>query len=74
MKTWKGGRSVGPMRPMPALHAAAAMREQSVGALPAMIVRHRGLPAMIAASGIRRSSRPRGRRRGGDGSRSLQDA
>jgi hypothetical protein len=42
MKNLGEGRSVGPMRTKPALHAAAAMREQGVGVLPAGIVRHHG--------------------------------
>jgi hypothetical protein len=46
MKNLRGGRLVGPTRPMPALHAAAAMREQGAGVLPAGIVRHHGPPTM----------------------------
>ena len=44
MKNFRGGRSVGTPRLMPALHAFEAMREQGVGVLPAGIVRHHGPP------------------------------
>ena len=35
---------------MSALRAAAAMREQGVGVLPAVIVRHHGPPTMTAVA------------------------
>jgi hypothetical protein len=44
MKNLRGGRSVRPMRPMPALHASEAMREQGIGVLPAGMARHHGPP------------------------------